>query len=1096
MADADINAIPKVFPKSGIFETAAGHSDGSPRISYRGTEKKSRGLRRRNKRGEIQEIQIIPSDDESDTIESEKSYQGDQESTPVFISSQKLSPALSNKTYENGVKPRAKTESGEDSPRKNEKKTRKQRPKSDSHTKHLKHNSSDQEDTDENKKHPKRRWSLLRRKESYVGSDDENEDKTSSKRSSKSRKNDKDKDEKPSSKHKPEDKKSRWSIKKKKKNKEDEDGDDEESDNECSSKKNGISRHNSGKSDDDSKIRKSKEKESKDASKTNAKKKVPFWKRRKKKEQVQAGENGNGSESEPEEFSHLTNPNEEFRNYLMQKKNKTAAVKDRPLFSQRYVRPSVEMMQGLGVVNASLDEAEDTDTGEVKDLSNDESTANFTADMGKPRLLFCVKDYEDDNGDDDATDDDDSEPISHKSDDETRLDAKTKKCAVKDKRDAHLESVKGYSLFGRLKYRSKKNEKQATDSEAGSESEFEDKADDSKKAERKAKKKEAKKEMKDKKKKDKSKSGKSGRSSSIFEDEIQVIHLNRYTNDYSNDDDGDEVNRGKAKKKHHQKKGKKKKSESVSEDESVNEMKKERRKETNEKKERKPHGNEDKKKKSKKGYENIGKENQKSKVRSSREEKDGSSDDSGSDEERKRKVSKRSKWSKKKDADKSDEDKKRKDKKDGKQKSKKKENRRNSDSESDCGSDKDGASDKRKQKKTKKKGNDLDESDDERESSSKHKRKLGLFGRSKKKTERDWEDLESGDSEHSNRNGIGDVKVIRHHNAKTNHSGDDGSESDVDVKDRKASCISNRTSIGDIKDRIHPWNNPDDDVSDGLSDEPIYISCSNLYNLLNDVEATKDEKLIIIDSRDEDAFVKKHVQTAISSEDFSEGIEFSVFNDSLIIVYDANGRTYDLTDSRLSLVVDALRARALKPSILDQGFDRFSAKFSFMCRSSQDDGGSIITYPSEILDGKLYLGSDEHASSEDVLKHLSITHTVNISTEIGNAFPGRVEYLKVDESELPFNHFNSTVLFVSDALSAKRGGCCLVHCHQDGNAHSGAVVVAAIMYMQELSLKDAIDLVKSKRNCLHLGNTYCKSLLKFEKQVWGKKTDNNRLEGC
>ena len=48
----------------------------------------------------------------------------------------------------------------------------------------------------------------------------------------------------------------------------------------------------------------------------------------------------------------------------------------------------------------------------------------------------------------------------------------------------------------------------------------------------------------------------------------------------------------------------------------------------------------------------------------------------------------------------------------------------------------------------------------------------------------------------------------------------------------------------------------------------------------------------------------------------------------------------------------------------------------------------IQYYPNEILEGLLYLGDANHATSAHVMKNMKITHIVNVTDVIPNAFEG------------------------------------------------------------------------------------------------------------
>lgn len=54
-------------------------------------------------------------------------------------------------------------------------------------------------------------------------------------------------------------------------------------------------------------------------------------------------------------------------------------------------------------------------------------------------------------------------------------------------------------------------------------------------------------------------------------------------------------------------------------------------------------------------------------------------------------------------------------------------------------------------------------------------------------------------------------------------------------------------------------------------------------------------------------------------------------------------------------------------------------------------------YPSEILQGRLYLGDQFHAADKQILHHLRVTHILNVSTLIPN-------YFENSSNKYPDNH--------------------------------------------------------------------------------------------
>ncbi|EJF56347.1 DSPc-domain-containing protein [Dichomitus squalens LYAD-421 SS1] len=76
-------------------------------------------------------------------------------------------------------------------------------------------------------------------------------------------------------------------------------------------------------------------------------------------------------------------------------------------------------------------------------------------------------------------------------------------------------------------------------------------------------------------------------------------------------------------------------------------------------------------------------------------------------------------------------------------------------------------------------------------------------------------------------------------------------------------------------------------------------------------------------------------------------------------------------------------------------------------------------------------------------------------------------------------HLESTVRWIDDRL--RRGLNVLVHCQQ-GVSRSAAVVIAYLIYTQNMSYDSAFDLVKRKRACIKPNSGFVRCLQDWEKQ--------------
>lgn len=111
-------------------------------------------------------------------------------------------------------------------------------------------------------------------------------------------------------------------------------------------------------------------------------------------------------------------------------------------------------------------------------------------------------------------------------------------------------------------------------------------------------------------------------------------------------------------------------------------------------------------------------------------------------------------------------------------------------------------------------------------------------------------------------------------------------------------------------------------------------------------------------------------------------------------------------------------------------------------------------FPSEILEGLLYLGSAKSACSEEVMKHLGITHVLNVSDDIPNYFETNskrqwsysnvdcfnINYENIfieDTEDAPIHHYFSRAFnFIDQALFPKSvGGEALLGCANADSEH-------------------------------------------------------------
>jgi len=138
--------------------------------------------------------------------------------------------------------------------------------------------------------------------------------------------------------------------------------------------------------------------------------------------------------------------------------------------------------------------------------------------------------------------------------------------------------------------------------------------------------------------------------------------------------------------------------------------------------------------------------------------------------------------------------------------------------------------------------------------------------------------------------------------------------------------------------------------------------------------------------------------------------------------------------------------------------------------------------PAEILPDLLYLGSCLIAKDKQALKMNNIKFIVNATAEVDNFFEmdSGFSYLKINLQDFPDErlepHFAKTFQLIDKALAQKQA--VLVHC-QAGVSRSTSLVLAYLMKNANMTLKDAFQHVKMRRECIGPNEGYMKQLLEF-----------------
>lgn len=129
----------------------------------------------------------------------------------------------------------------------------------------------------------------------------------------------------------------------------------------------------------------------------------------------------------------------------------------------------------------------------------------------------------------------------------------------------------------------------------------------------------------------------------------------------------------------------------------------------------------------------------------------------------------------------------------------------------------------------------------------------------------------------------------------------------------------------------------------------------------------------------------------------------------------------------------------------------------------------------------VYLGSEWNASNLEELQNNGVGYILNVTKEIDNFYPGTFDYLNIrvydDEKTELLKHWDSTFKYIAQVKD--RGSKVLVHCKM-GISRSASVVIAYAMKAFNMSLEEALALVKKKRTCIKPNQAFCNQLKTYE----------------
>ncbi|KAL3311247.1 Dual specificity protein phosphatase 16 [Cichlidogyrus casuarinus] len=162
------------------------------------------------------------------------------------------------------------------------------------------------------------------------------------------------------------------------------------------------------------------------------------------------------------------------------------------------------------------------------------------------------------------------------------------------------------------------------------------------------------------------------------------------------------------------------------------------------------------------------------------------------------------------------------------------------------------------------------------------------------------------------------------------------------------------------------------------------------------------------------------------------------------------------------------------------------------CHSGTSDVYSAVI--SQVLP-HLFLGNARDAQDKDLLKKLHITHILNVTDSLPNAWENNFEYMRLpavdDDRQNLKPQFDCSFRFIEKAKA--NGGRVLVHC-QAGVSRSVTIVIAYLLRCdREITLMDALDKVQEVRPIAGPNLNFMGQLQAYHRELKGRNSPSTIL---
>ena len=155
-------------------------------------------------------------------------------------------------------------------------------------------------------------------------------------------------------------------------------------------------------------------------------------------------------------------------------------------------------------------------------------------------------------------------------------------------------------------------------------------------------------------------------------------------------------------------------------------------------------------------------------------------------------------------------------------------------------------------------------------------------------------------------------------------------------------------------------------------------------------------------------------------------------------------------------------------------------KFPFLHKEN-----GLSSYPSQIINDKLYLGNKTHATTKQILMDLSINYIINMTPSFENQLFDKDEDLQIKYLQIPIyddesaeieKYFEKGIEFINNALSDTKKIVC--RC-QSGVSRSSTMIIAYLMKMKKMNFIDAYKYTLERREIIEPNQGFVKKLKQY-----------------